>query len=508
MPLPTGGPWPPKAHEAPLAAMGVHSAWYAGDPDGLRAVYSNEPRVRPSQLAGGVVGAVSRFFWGAPAPFGTRQPKLHIPAAADICSTSADLLFSEPPTLRHPEGHTATQARVDRIVENGLDTTLLEAAEVGAALGGVYLKVTWDTALRDHAFLYPVHADAAVPEFRWGILTAVTFWRVLTDDGSIVVRHLERHEPGRILHGLYQGTSTDLGMPIPLTDDPVTAGLTVDADGSVETGTRRLTACYVPNMRPNRQHRGSDLGRSDLEQLEGALDALDETWTSWIRDIRLGKGRLLVPESFLTSLGTGAGAVFESDREVFVALDALAPARDGIDSQISAQQFAIRVQEHSDTCRALLEQIVRGAGYSAQTFGLTGEVAVTATEVTARERRSFVTRDKKKRYWLPELRSGIVVTLLAVDRFVFRSGADLVPLEVEFGDSVQEDPEAQGRTVGYLRAAEAASTDTLVRMLHPDWDDAQVTAEVTAIRGEVAPPLPDPDMFTDPPPDATDPAGG
>ncbi|MCL4293905.1 MAG: capsid protein, partial [Acidimicrobiia bacterium] len=75
-------------------------------------------------------------------------------------------------------------------------------------MGGVYLRTVWDTQVADHPMLDVVHADRAVPEFRWGRLVAVTFWRTLTADraAAVVWRHLERHEPGVIFHGLFEGS--------------------------------------------------------------------------------------------------------------------------------------------------------------------------------------------------------------------------------------------------------------------------------------------------------------
>lgn len=55
---------------------------------------------------------------------------------------------------------------------------------------------------------------------------------------------------------------------------------------------------------------------------------------------------------------------------------------------------------------------------------------------------------------------------------------------MEFQDSISEGPTELAATAELLRRAEAASTDTLVRMMHPDWDDAQVSVEVDAILGE------------------------
>ncbi|MET8335488.1 hypothetical protein ABZV14_11485 [Streptosporangium canum] len=267
-------------------------------------------------------------------------------------------------------------------IENGLQATLLEGAEVGAALGGYYLRALWDTEVSKRPWLAAVHADAAVPEFRWGKLAAVTFWRVVEQlDDHTFLRHLERHEPGRILHGLYSGERGDLGKPIPLASNPATAGL----QPVVETKIKKLTAVYVPNMRPNREWRnlpaGANLGRSDFAgPVLSLMDALDETCTSWMRDVRHGKGRIHVLSSYLQSQSPGKGAYFDPDREVYEALNVLG----GDDRmEITATQFAIRVAEQRDTAAELLASILRATGYSTHSFGLTGDVAVTATEVTA-----------------------------------------------------------------------------------------------------------------------------
>lgn len=42
-------------------------------------------------------------------------------------------------------------------------------------------------------------------------------------DGSTVLRHLERHESGRIVDILHQGSDDELGRSIPLTEHLATA---------------------------------------------------------------------------------------------------------------------------------------------------------------------------------------------------------------------------------------------------------------------------------------------
>jgi hypothetical protein len=155
----------------------------------------------------------NRRLWGRrpPAP-GRPDTRMHIPLAGDVAGTSAALLFSEPPTFTVPD--TSTQARLDELAEaGGIANRLFEAAEVSAALGGVYLRVTWDAQLAARPLLTVVHADAALPEFQFGLLRAVTFWHELPSDTATIWRHLERHEPGVITHGLYQGDRDRLGAP-------------------------------------------------------------------------------------------------------------------------------------------------------------------------------------------------------------------------------------------------------------------------------------------------------
>jgi A118 family predicted phage portal protein len=462
-----------------------HSAWYAGDPGELASIYTrwqaNRPADRPAQFRGGVVGRAARWFWGQPTPAGEQRSKLHVPLAGDMAGASSDLLFAEPLTLTVDDP--TTQDRLDELAGESLDAQLAEAAEVCAALGGVFLRVAWDRTVSGRPWLAAVHPDAAVPEWSWGRLTAVTFWRRLPTERGPVLRLLERHEPGVILHGLYEGTDDQLGRRVPLTEHPEAAPLAaaVNADSAVETGVDTLTAVYVPNMRPNRTRRGSPLGRSDYQGVEPLMDAADEVYTSWMRDVRLGKARIVVPDSYLENLGPGQGALLDLDREVFVGLNALQRPEDGM--QISPQQFAIRVDEHSRTVTDYIRQIVRSAGYSAQTFGEHADVAATATEVYARERRSYLTRDKKIRYWRPAL-ADAVETLLAVDAAQFSTRITPERPHVDFGESTTESTLSLAQTAQALRAAEAASTETLVRLTHPDWTGDQVTEETQRIQAE------------------------
>lgn len=495
MPLPlNGGQWPPEDQRSIYHRMEEWQAWWSGDLDALRKVYGGGQKTRQSFTEkGGVVGMARRFWHGQPQQAGQRDTKGHVPLAADICQASADLLFSEPLTVDVADDK--AQERLDEILADGFDSTISTAAEISAALGGTYLRIVWDETVAEHPFIDAVDADYATPEFKWSRLRAVTFYFIVETRNNVVWRHAERHEVdafgiGVVYHGLYQGTVTELGSRVPLDKHPATEGITADADGMVSTLTPGLAAAYIPNILPNRRWRkhpvGRNLGRSDLDQLEWMLDALDEVYGSWMRDIRLGKARILAGRSALEDNGPGNGASFNLDREVFEGLNTApgAVAKAG-SLEIEQVQFDIRYQEHLETAKALTKLILRSAGYSASTFGeqeSTG--ATTATEVQSRDARSLNTRNRKARHFQTSLQR-LFGKLLDIDQQVFGGpGRGDLPVTVGFPEGSQESPMDVAQTVQALRSAESASTEVRVRMIHPEWTQQAVDDEVKAIMAE------------------------
>lgn len=488
MPLPpNGSPWPPPSNADALARIADYDAWYSGDPDKLGDMYKRRqggPSDRPSQYRGGVVGKLSRWFWGQPTPTGQRRTKIHMPLPADIATASADLLFAKPPAfLFTNSGNASAWETLDDQMR--LTSRLHESAEISSALSGVYLRVNYDTDMWDHPILSAVHPDSALPEFKWGRLTAVTFVRVLERDGSKVVRYLERHEmdTGRAVtwHGVYDGTVDKLGRQIDLGAFPETSGL----DEFTVLDMPVLPVVHIPNMLPSRDDRGSDLGRSDYEGVTQLFDALDETATDLMRDIRLGKGRAFIPSAYLQSLGHGQGASWDPDAEIYEQLD-IPPTASG--AGITLSQFAIRVDEHVRVMEQWARQATQTAGYSASTFGLdkSGGGDMTATEVNDRKSRSDLTRAKKSGYFGEGLRDLAVATLW-IARIVF--GRSVVPTdvpEIQWPDAAEVDPLKQAQTIQALAGARAISTFLAVKTQHPDWDDAEVTDEVVRINDDNA----------------------
>lgn len=533
MPLPDRGDnrqWPPLAYEQVYRDMEVYNAWFAGDIDALETLYSTTRLIRRS----GLWGQAKRFFFGTPVPGQqTQRPvKLHVPIASEISRMSSQLLYGEMPKVSFEtmdsQGNlildpspaaTQANARVSELLDDSAHAAFLEAGEVGSALGGSFLRVIWDRSIvPDAPFITAVAQDAAVPEFRFGRMTAVTFWSELPplEDpiyNTNVYRLLERHEPGRIEYGLYTAANqSELGRRVPLTDHPSSAPLAamVDDQSGVNTGTTLLTAVYVPNVKPTRMMRKdptcSQYGRSDYEGVDDLFDAFDEVYTSWMRDIRLAKSRIFVSRDLIDTGQPGQGGYFDADREVYVPLKSSPSsvggkgAVNGGGSYVQAEQFKIRYQEHQQSAEEILRQIFTAAGYSPQTFGLADQHttrSITATQVQFQERMSNMTRGAKLLYAKPQLQH-LIMALLDVDKFVFGGPgrADLKP-DIEFPDVAAPSLDAMAASLQLLRAAEAASTKTLVAMLNPDWTPPQIAEEVELIKAETPKmaPLPDPNAL-------------
>ena len=116
-------------------------------------------------------------------------------------------------------------------------------------------------------------------------------------------------------------------------------------------------------------------------------------------------------------------------------------------------------------------------------MGLQGDIAQTATEVVARERKSLTTRGKKITYWRPGL-ADIIYGLMAVSKTVFGEDVEPVRPDIEFPDVVLPDALELAQTVAAMRGAGAASIETAVAELHPDWAPEKVAEEVARIYAE------------------------
>ncbi len=527
--------WPPAPYDIAFARFRELDAWWSGNAAVLADIYGGKSadvqathRVNGRQYRGGVLGSLSKMFLGTPIVEGEKRMRMHLPLAADLCTLSSDLLFGEAPKVifRKPENVTTkkgeqwehpAQARLDTILgSDEAHAELLLLGELSAALGGAYLTVAWDEEVSNHVFPKAFAADTAVPEFRHGRLVGVRLWTEY-EDGDTVYRLVEHHKRGVIEYTLYKGKTKQLGDPVQIDTIPQTAhyaALRTPADLDVQpgtlpetvkigTGAGGLAVVYMKNASPVRDWRKlgdlANLGRSDLDGIQDVLDKFDFVWTSLMRDIELGQGRLIVDEAMLDiSSKPGEPANFDTYRQVFTAVGAsMGKSADG-NGPVTVVQFAIRVEEHLTALEALKKEIASALGYSESHLGIAGAQGMrTATEIDADLSDSERTRDKKALFAKGALAQWAVAAL-QIDKAVFK-GDDLgdldTPPAVEFTPVSQADVEKLARVAQLLDAARAASRREIVRSLHPEWDEDAIDEEVALINQELGSPAPDPALF-------------
>lgn len=454
-----------------------------------------------------LVDSIRTWFWGRQQKAGQSRAFLHSPMAGNLASLSADVLMAEPPRFRFvdADGETVRGEQQDRLEEiiyaPGTRATLIQAAEYCAGLSAVALTVHWDPDRTDRPWLGLVACDAVIPEWEGGVLSAVNLWTThakLNDAGQeeATYYHVERHEAGQIVHALYLGGDGKLTRIVPLESvaeleylASIPGAIAGPYPGTIAlpTGIESLTATWWRNL-PTRRFRKdatlSRIGRADCEGVEHWLDQIDMVWSSWMRDIKLARARLIVGSQMLDAGGSIQAPTFDDDAEILRALDFAATNPD--DPPLEAHQFAIRAEEHARTILELTKEVLNHAGYSLASYGEHGDVQKTATEVVDRTTATERTRDKKALYFTDAFEP-LLRALLEIDAAHYPDGKGLpadAKLEIEFPEQSQIDPEAQARTFQFLRSAMAASTKTLVTMLHDDWTREQIDEEVDAILEE------------------------
>lgn len=536
LPLNDSGSWPPAEHAARMGQIREARVWYGGSREKLASYYGGgttattniATSVNPTgatrvQRALNSVGLGK--FWSTTVPEGGTDMRRHLPTALDIAIINSELLHADTPSVRvlgptypsdgpevtdpatgvvtpaHVKGDpmpetVKAQERLDAILDAcNFGALLLQSSEISSPLGSAPLRIAFDKAHMSAPRLVRVDPEHTVPHYVWGSLEGVTFWRTVRAawaGSTTVLRHLELHEGGRIYHALYQGTGDELGKRIPMTDGDATCQAiapNLDAESALKVRFEHLgkpvkTATSIPNVLPDPLDIENLTGRSDYTPaVLDLLDAADRAYSQLMENLEDAKGRILISRSMLESAGVGKGLTFDGSQRVFTKLNTPPAEKEGGALPIEKVQFELRADEYLMLIDALVGKAIKAAGFNPETDTNNDGRDVTATEVTSRGKRSMSTRDKKLRYWIPELEA-LLYALLVIDAQEFGSGITPFPVQVSYPESVQPTILELANTADALNRAKAASLEVRVALVHPDWDDTQVKLEADKIRNE------------------------
>jgi len=461
------------------------ATWYSGDPGYLYNYYTIE--------AIGDAVAQSKM-WARINDF---AGLIHLPAANDICNTSANLLFSELPQFKYDKTSIAGERISDFINENGFENLLLEGAELAAALSGCLFKIDIEPTLLSLPIISVLTPTQFFPIFWRGRLWEVMTFREVKfepDTGKVWRLFERRKRSGRNLlieYELYEGVKNRVGQNIELNSISETENLNLE--NTKYDNIDGLGCVYVPNKRPNKLAPGSYLGINDYSISLTMMDALDVAWTSWMRDIELGMAQIFIDEELLnktTNQATGQSEnlnKFSKFQRAFIKLNLTnwKMAGDTGIKPIEEIQFDIRTEEHKTTCEQMFFNIVTHCGYSPQTFGIGqhGNVA-SGTALKILEHKSQLTRETKSRYFSPAIRE-LIYQMQKIDQVSgLRPGYEIEDVTVNLQDYIITDQKEVSEVIRNLETAKAASTYTKVKMQHTDWDEDKIEEEVDRILKE------------------------
>ena len=148
-----GMQWPPPMSKAEWK-ISEYSAWYSGDSNILINYYSTNPILKQS------------LFWSKKT--NKSDIRVHVPIASEIAESSANILFGESPYIKTNSKELNKQIDIT-LKRNEFYSKIIEAAELAAALGGVFIKHCWDSELSDYPIPVITQPDRAIPLFKFGI---------------------------------------------------------------------------------------------------------------------------------------------------------------------------------------------------------------------------------------------------------------------------------------------------------------------------------------------------
>lgn len=493
--------WPPAPFDIAEEFYRMYAAWWTGDTDELTSVYAwnrrdlyHTAKAKAQKTFNPKRQEEDQFFWGRSNDQGTRRR--HMTTPASVAAGSARLLFAKPPRVLPGAGDAENKELANRMGDifgpRAYGGELVEAAELASVFGGVFLRAWWDKDVCDHVIPSHVSPRNAIPQFRGTYLSAVTFWEVLpaTDEGdSVIYRHLEKHEKGKVTHSLFAGSDSQLGKQVPLDTHDETAWLTayVNELGEIETHLDRLDVVYVPNLRPSRYLMNfpglQPLGRSDFEGIESEFDALDETYSSWLRDVEDGKSRVFIDESMLDDMGPGQGGAFDRDRNLFTPVSAgFGAATDG-GPLIQDVKFDIRFNEHAQTIAEIKSHILEHVGLASNHLS-DGPLAVgvTATEINSQNSVTEDTRSLKINFWQAAL-TDFVKIVMQLDAIHFDTGLALTDEPtIKFATQKTMSDMDISNVIQARRGSGTMSKQLGVEMANPDFTPDEVAEELERIR--------------------------
>lgn len=327
----------------------------------------------------------------------------------------------------------------DVFKRNKFNKLFQDYLEYAFAFGGMVIKPYVEG---DKIKLSFVTADCFIPisysneSIKEGVF--VNEWRKGQDKFTHLEWHLWDEDIYLIKNEVYKSRGEDLGVKVALS----TVFPNLDEEVPLIGLKRPMFAYFKPNIANNIDTQ-SPLGISIFANAVDTIKAIDTAFDSFEREFRLGKKRIIVPNSMVkTIVDPATGELhryFDDTDETYEAVD----YADKDNETIQDIKVDLRVDEHIGAINALLNLFAMQTGFSSGTFSFDGESMKTATEVVSEQSKTFKSKKSHETIieaGLQELIDSIVELSKLYDIYTAPEEYDVV---VSFDDSIVEDKQAE-----------------------------------------------------------------
>lgn len=393
-----------------------------------------------------------------------------VPWPRELCRFSAALLFSTTPRV------TSTQdkellGKIEQV--NDFGAFAVKGGVQVAREGRLGIRVIKDPDIDPKIpLLALVPEDNILWDIRHGSFYAggtVIVTRKPDPSSKVVFRLFEEHTTGWVRYNLYEGTEGELGKEVALSKFGPFANLPQE----YATGLDR------PTLIPWENVPGAE---SDLMGLGPVFDTLNEAESLLLSRTRKSQPHTFVDRSMLDETGK-----LDLEGYHIVGGSRMRPAigTNGMDL-IKTVDPKVDFVQHIQYTNHLTQLMVTCAGYAPLTWGIEGHTAsiqraVSGYAMKLSQLRTLLNRSQKEHMALEAFGYAIATALAMADGSPHV--ADRLP-SIQLGDGLPDDALDGAQEVLFLRQAVAASTETLVKTIHPTWSDGEIEEEVARIEAE------------------------
>ena len=369
--------------------------WFFGDEDLLREYYQNfDTRIN------NLTSLKSDNYFYSNIAQGQRV--VHSGLAYSIAATKARVLFSSPIiTTVVEEGEITTdQDRLNNILKlNTMDLINKTAAKTESWSGCVAFKIIIKPDVD-----YPI--VQLFDKRKFEILTIdnriqeIVFITHFKQGDKLFELH-ERYGFGFIKNDLFEVISHD---------DKQQVGLnTIDQTKDIEPLIEFLGEFIAAGFKPNE----TMWGRSDYQGQLSEFDALDEAWSGFVRDVRLGAAKVYIPENLQQRDKDGNLIKFDEFNNNInkLANDMSEKGK----NELKFQQSDIRATEYKLTLNEIKDNVLENVGLSPVTLGRQADLNDSGVARREKEKATIRTRSEMIEIWKPFLESFYEVLLKSQD---------------------------------------------------------------------------------------------